>query len=241
MIIIPARLHSTRFPQKMLTEILGYPMIIRSAFVAQKVDEVVVATDAKEIQSVCKKYNIQSILTQKTHTSGTDRCAEAARLLNLPADEIIINMQGDEPFLEPEILQKLKETMKISQAFMGTCICDIDLSKAQDSNLVKVVLDHKNYALYFSRSPIPFNRDQSENINYYGHLGIYGFKHKNLQEFCTLPKSPLEEIEKLEQLRALWNQKSIQTLKVQTQSIGIDTLEDKHRAIKQFLEAGTSS
>ena len=238
MIIIPARLHSTRFPQKMLTDILGYPMIVRSALIAQKVDEVVVATDSEEIQAICKTYKISSILTQASHTSGTDRCAEAARLLNLSANEIIINMQGDEPFLESEILKNLQEMMKTSKAFMGTCICEIDFCKAQDPNLVKVVLDHKDYALYFSRSPIPFNRDQLQNTYYYGHLGIYGFRHDSLQEFCKLPKSPLEEIEKLEQLRALWNQKSIQTLKVKTQSIGIDTEEDKNRAIKQFLSSG---
>lgn len=235
MIIIPARLHSTRFPQKMLTDILGYPMIVRSAFVAQQVDDVVVATDSEEIQTICKKYHIESVITQTTHISGTDRCAEAAKILNLKDDEVIINMQGDEPFLESEILQKLSAMLHESSAFMGTCAFSIDWNKAKDPNLVKVVLDCKNYALYFSRSLIPFNRDDIVSTQYYGHLGIYGFRNQNLQEFCHLQHSPLEEIEKLEQLRVLWNQKEVEVLKVATQSIGIDTPEDKERAIRHFL------
>lgn len=240
MIIIPARLHSTRFPQKMLTDILGYPMIVRSAFVAKEVDDVVVATDSAEILETCQKHKIDAILTNTNHSSGTDRCAEASKILGLNKDEIVINMQGDEPFLEPEILSNLKKMIKNSDAFMGTCIQSISAQEAINPNLVKVVLDSKSYAIYFSRLPIPFNRDGLENINYFGHLGIYAFRVKNLQEFCALPRSPLEEIEKLEQLRALWNQKNIQTLLVQTQSIGIDTLEDKQRAIELFSKNGSN-
>lgn len=234
MIIIPARLHSTRFPQKMLTDILGYPMIVRSAFVAKEVDDVVVATDSEEIASACKNHGIDFVMTRKDHTSGTDRCAEASKILGLEDKEIVINMQGDEPFLESEILLRLKETMQKSDAFMGTCIQKISHQDAQNPNLVKVVLDSKERALYFSRFPIPFNRDCCDGVDYFGHLGIYAFCAKNLQEFCLLPRSPLEEIEKLEQLRTLWNQKEIQTILVQTQSIGIDTLEDKQRALEVF-------
>lgn len=234
MIIIPARLHSTRFPQKMLTDILGYPMIVRTAMMAKEVDDVCVATDSVEIKEVCERYGILSVLTDFNHLSGTDRCAEAARKLGISQDEIILNVQGDEPFLESKILQNLKEIMKASYAFMGTCIKEIAHHQIQDPNLVKVVLDSKQQAIYFSRAPIPFDREKSANVLYYGHLGIYAFKNKHLQEFCNLPKSPLEEVEKLEQLRALWNQKTIQTILVQTQSIGIDTPEDKQRAIEIF-------
>ncbi|MCE3047372.1 3-deoxy-manno-octulosonate cytidylyltransferase [Helicobacter kayseriensis] len=234
MIIIPARLHSTRFPQKMLTDILGYPMIVRTAMMAKEVDDVCVATDSVEIKEVCEHYGILSVLTDSNHLSGTDRCAEAARKLGVSQDEIILNVQGDEPFLESKILQNLKEMMKTSCAFMGTCIKEIAYDQIQDPNLVKVVLDSKQQAMYFSRAPIPFDREKNTNALHYGHLGIYAFKNKHLQEFCTLPKSPLEEVEKLEQLRALWNQKIIQTLLVKTQSIGIDTLEDKQRAIEIF-------
>ncbi|RDU69536.1 3-deoxy-manno-octulosonate cytidylyltransferase [Helicobacter cholecystus] len=233
MIIIPARLQSTRFPQKMLTDILGLPMIVRTALRAKEVDEVCVATDAQEILEISQEYNILAVMTSSSHNSGTDRCAEAARILGLDDDEIVVNMQGDEPFLESEILLSLKSMMKENSPFMGTCIKHIGADEAQDPNLVKVVLNTKGEALYFSRSLIPFNRDGVE-VEYFGHLGIYAFSNKTLQEFCSLPKSPLEEIEKLEQLRALWNQKTVQTLLVKTQSIGIDTLEDKEKAIKFF-------
>lgn len=233
MIIIPARLQSTRFPRKMLTDILGLPMIVRSALRAKEADEVCVATDSEEIVEVCKKHNIEAVMTSFSHSSGTDRCAEAVRILGLEKNEIIINMQGDEPFIESEILLSLKKMMSEKPCFMGTCIKSIAQEEAKDPNLVKVVLDEKKHALYFSRSLIPYNRDGGE-VEYFGHLGIYAFSNQTLQEFCNLPKSPLEEIEKLEQLRALYHQKSIATLLVQTQSIGIDTIEDKERAIKLF-------
>lgn len=233
MIIIPARLQSTRFPRKMLTDILGLPMIVRSALRAKEADEVCVATDSEEIVEVCKKHNIEAVMTSSSHSSGTDRCAKAVRILGLEKSEIIINMQGDEPFIESEILLSLKKMMSEKPCFMGTCIKSISQEEAQDPNLVKVVLDEKKHALYFSRSLIPYNRDGGE-VEYFGHLGIYAFSNQSLQEFCNLSKSPLEEIEKLEQLRALYHQKSIATLLVQTQSVGIDTIEDKERAIKLF-------
>lgn len=233
MIIIPARLQSTRFPRKMLTDILGLPMIVRSALRAKEADEVCVATDSEEIVEVCKKHNIEAVMTSPSHSSGTDRCAEAVRILGLEKSEIIINMQGDEPFIESEILLSLKKMMSEKSCFMGTCIKTINQEEAKDPNLVKVVLDEKKHALYFSRSLIPYNRDGGE-VEYFGHLGIYAFSNQTLQEFCNLPKSSLEEIEKLEQLRALYHQKSIATLLVQTQSVGIDTIEDKERAIKLF-------
>lgn len=236
MIIIPARLNSIRFPRKMLSDIFGYPMVIRSAMLAKEVDDVVVATDSEEIREVCKKYSIASVMTKTYHTSGTDRCAEAAKILNLRDEEIIINMQGDEPFLESNILKELHQMASVGDHFIGTCIQEIKEEDARDPNIVKVVLDSRKYAIYFSRSIIPFQREKEEPIKYYGHLGLYAFKNKNLQEFCLLSKSPLEEIEKLEQLRAIWNQKTIQTLLVQTQSIGIDTPQDRLRAIEFFKE-----
>lgn len=236
MIIIPARLQSTRFPRKMLVDVLGYPMVVRSALVAQKVDNVVVATDSEEICSVCEQYGIASIMTDPYHLSGTDRCAEASRKLGLSDDEIVINMQGDEPFLEVEILQALYDKMQDSQIFMATCIKPISLDEVNDSNLVKVVLDSKQCAMYFSRFPIPFNRENAQELVYWGHLGIYAFRNHTLQEFCAMPKSPLEEIEKLEQLRALWNQKRIQCVVVQSQSMGIDTPKDWQKAIEIFTK-----
>lgn len=236
MIIIPARLNSTRFPRKMLIDILGYPMVVRSAMVAKEVDDVVVATDSQEIIETCKKYAIEAVMTQASHVSGTDRCAEASKILGLRDDEVVINMQGDEPFLEPEILANLRKISKAGGHFIATCVQEITHEDAKDPNLVKVVLDKHQCAIYFSRLMIPFEREKGGDVTYYGHLGLYAFENKNLQEFCSLPKSPLEEIEKLEQLRAIWNQKTIQTSLVRTQSIGIDTPQDRIKAIDFFGE-----
>ena len=238
MIIIPARLESTRFPKKVLCDIGGLPMVVRTALNAQQVDSVVVACDDEQIASVCKTHKIPCVMTAKSHSSGTDRCAEASKKLGLSDNEVILNIQADEPFLEISVIRTLQDLMKKHTPFMGSLakiICESDIA---DSNLVKVVLNAHNEAIYFSRSPIPFCRDgQSEELKTYpflGHLGLYGFSAKSLQEFCSLPKSPLEEIEKLEQLRALYQGKTIAMAVVQTQSVGIDTPQDYQRAIERF-------
>ena len=240
MIIIPARLNSSRFPYKVLTEIYGIPMVVRTANLAKKIDDVVVACDDLRIADVCAQYKITSILTSNTHQSGTDRIAECVRILNLKDSEIIINLQADEPFLEIEVIQALKTLMQQLiknnrlNVFMGSCAREISPLEAEDANLVKVVLNANNEAMYFSRSKIPYNRENLESVTYYGHIGIYAFSVKSLQEFCTLQKSTLESIEKLEQLRALENGKTIAIAKVQSQSFGIDTKEDLQRALKKF-------
>ena len=240
MIIIPARLESTRFPNKVLCDIGGLPMVVRTALNAQKVDNVVVACDDIRIQEVCQKHRIESVITSKEHTSGTDRCAEAAQKLQLSENEIIINVQADEPFLEESVMRALQDLMRQSKAFMGSLAKVIDKTQINDTNLVKVVLNAHNEAIYFSRLGIPFCRDGLDAkvldiYPYLGHLGLYGFSTKSLKEFCELPKSPLEEIEKLEQLRAIYHHKSIAMAIVQTQSIGIDTPQDRLEAMKKFL------
>ncbi|MDA3969110.1 3-deoxy-manno-octulosonate cytidylyltransferase [Helicobacter ibis] len=235
MIIIPARLKSTRFPQKILQNIGDIPMIVRVANIAKEIDSVVVACEDNEVVEVCKKHNIEAILTSNHHNSGTDRIAECARILSLRDDELIINLQGDEPFLEQEVVLCLKQTMLNNKdSFMGSCMKEIGQKEAENPNLVKVVVNKNNEALYFSRAKIPYNRD-NENIIYYGHLGIYAFSGKSLQEFCNLPKSNMENIEKLEQLRALDNSKKIIMTKVDSKSFGIDTKEDLELAIKIFM------
>ncbi|MBX7490097.1 3-deoxy-manno-octulosonate cytidylyltransferase [Helicobacter turcicus] len=237
MIIIPARLKSTRFPNKVLAQIDGIPMVIRTAQLAKQIDDVVVACDDDSIAHVCAHYKIASILTSNTHESGTDRIAECARSLKLKGSEIVINLQADEPFLEVEVIKTLKILMESKRGktpFMGSCAKVITQSEAEDPNLVKVVLNQNNEAIYFSRSKIPYNRDNLDSITYYGHLGIYAFSMESLQEFCSLPKSTLESIEKLEQLRALENGKTIAIAKVESQSFGIDTQEDLQRALKCF-------
>ncbi|PAF51264.1 3-deoxy-manno-octulosonate cytidylyltransferase [Helicobacter sp. 13S00477-4] len=238
MIIIPARLNSTRFPKKILADIKGTPMIIATAKNALKVDEVVVACDDNQVLQICKSHKIKAILTSPTHTSGTDRCAQAVEMLGLKEDEIIINVQADEPFLETQIIALLKNKMKNAD-FMGTCAKIIDKDNLNDPNLVKVVCNHIQQAIYFSRLPIPYSRDGLDNPlleknPYYGHLGIYGFHVGSLKEFCKLPKSPLEDIEKLEQLRAIYYKKSIFVQIVESQSIGIDTPKDLENTLKSI-------
>lgn len=234
MIIIPARLKSTRFPNKVLASIRGIPMVVRTAQLAQKIDDVAVACDDSSILDICSHYNIPAILTSTTHESGTDRIAECARILGLPNSETIINLQADEPFLEPEVIQTLKALMESKRPFMGSCAKQITQDAAEDPNLVKVVLSQNDEAIYFSRAKIPYNMNNLDSICYYGHLGIYGFSMTSLQEFCMLKKAPLENIERLEQLRALENGKTIAMAKVKSQSFGIDTQEDLQRALTYF-------
>ena len=244
MIIIPARLKSTRLPNKLLLPLGGIPLIIRTAKNAEKIDDTVVACDSEKILEVCKAHKIHAILTSPLHSSGTDRCAEVARALDLPRNEIVINLQGDEPFLEESVVESLINSMRHTH-FMASCYKEISAENALDSNLVKVVISNDNFALYFSRSVIPFRRDSTDSTRdsadsapaeskliYNGHIGIYGFFAWSLAEFCALPKSPLESIEKLEQLRALWHRKEIFMTKVATKSIGIDTEADYKNAQK---------
>lgn len=233
MIIIPARLKSTRFPEKMLADVNGLPLIVRTAQNAALVDDVVVACDDELILRVCQKHHVKAILTSLYHTSGTDRCAEAYKILGLSKNEMVLNIQGDEPFLEKEVILKLKETLKKSD-FMASLAKRISAEQAKDPNLVKVVLSSEQKAIYFSRSLMPYNRDNLVEVEYLGHLGLYGFYGWSLEEFCALEKTQLEEIEKLEQLRAIYHQKSIFMDIVETKSMGIDTQEDLKEALDRF-------
>ena len=208
MIIIPARLASTRFKDKIFCDIGGVPMFVATAKRVAGCDEVVVAVD--------------------------DRIDEAARILGLSGDELIINVQADEPFIEPENIAKFIEFCKArkNEAFMFSCYKPVESELADDKNLVKVVTDDAGSALYFSRSRIPFNRARCD--VYKAHLGIYGYDAKNLREFCSFAPSFLENVEKLEQLRALQNGKKIAMLEVKSESIGIDSEQDYERAKAKF-------
>ncbi len=238
MIIIPARLASTRFPKKVIADIGGLPMVVRTAKRVAHLDRVVVAADDESIIEICKEHGVDAMLTSTTHKSGTDRINECANILKLNDEEIIINVQADEPFIEPEVVEslisKLKELQSKNKNFiMGSCYNAINAESAEDPNLVKVVLDSDNNAIYFSRSLIPYNR--SGRANYFGHIGVYGFSKKSLKEFCNLDDAPIEDIEGLEQLRAIHHQKKITMLKVASTGFGIDTKEDLARAIEIFL------
>ena len=236
MIIIPARLKSTRFPKKVLADIGGAPMVVATANAVKSIDDVAVATDSIEVVNVCKSYNIKAVMTSSEHQSGTDRINEAAARLGLDDNEIIINIQADEPFIEAEVIEKLKKLIKTTSNNDNIMIYSVykTISKedAKDPNIVKVVTDESGFAIYFSRSTIPYDRDGGFD-GYKGHLGLYGFKRKMLEQFCNLPHAPLEHIEKLEQLRALSHGFKIAMTEVETESFGIDTPEDLKRATQQ--------
>ena len=234
MIIIPARLASTRMPNKILREINGVPMFVATARRVSAADEVVIAADDEGVVQIAQKFGFKAVMTNRAHQSGTDRINEAAGILGVKDSEIIINVQADEPFIEPENIAKFRVFCEQNKgkAFMFSCYKMMDDEFADDKNLVKVVTDFEGYALYFSRSRIPFNR--SECKSYKAHLGIYGYSVKSLKEFCGLLPSSLENTEKLEQLRALENGKKIAMLEVESQSIGIDSEEDYQRALAKF-------
>ena len=235
MIIIPARIGSTRFPNKVLADIGGVPMVVRTAMTVSDVDDVIIATDAQEVVNIAAEHDIKAILTSNTHQSGTDRIYEAAKKAGLKEDAIIINVQGDEPFLESEVVRAVYDlTVKNrdnEKILMNSCYKRISNPEADDPNIVKVVTDTEEIALYFSRAKIPYPRDHHFD-QYKGHLGIYGFTLRSLERFCTLSPAPLEEIEKLEQLRALYHGYEVAMTAVETESFGIDTPEDLEKAIR---------
>ncbi|WP_419769833.1 MAG: 3-deoxy-manno-octulosonate cytidylyltransferase [Candidatus Marinarcus sp.] len=239
MIIIPARLNSSRFENKILVDILGLPMVIKTAKQVSSLDKVVIATDSKEVVELANKHGFEAVLTSSSHQSGTDRINEAVNLLGLNEDEIIVNVQGDEPFIEPQVVQSVINRVKSIQQngediMMVSCHKKISSQLADDPNHVKVLLDGNDNAIYFSRSKIPYYRDHYEKATYCGHLGIYGFTKKSLNAFCSLKMAPIEHIEKLEQLRAIYYGNKIAMVEVESKSFGIDTQEDLQNALKIF-------
>ncbi len=238
MIIIPARIGSTRFPNKILADIGGIPMVIRTAKAVESIDNILIATDSTEVMELSKKYGFEAVMTREDHQSGTDRIYEAASKANLKDDEIVINVQADEPFIEIDVVRAVYDLTKLNATndsiLMNSCYKILKSSEADDPNLVKTVVGDKGRALYFSRAKIPYPRDHHFD-EYKGHLGIYGFTMKGLRTFCALSSAPLEHIEKLEQLRALYHGYNISMAEVETQSFGIDTPEDLERALRWHL------
>ena len=235
MIIIPARIGSSRFPNKVLADIAGLPMVIRTAKAVESIDEVAIATDSKEVIEIATYHGIKAIMTSSQHNSGTDRIFEAAEKLALSDDEVIINVQGDEPFIEKEVVQAVfdltTKNSKDTSIMMNSCYKIMESPEADDPNIVKLITSQEDIALYFSRAKIPYPRDHHFN-HYKGHLGIYGFTKKSLESFCKLSPAPLEDIEKLEQLRALYHGYKIAMVEVETKSFGIDTIEDLENALR---------
>lgn len=236
--IIPARYESTRFPGKPLIQIKGKPMI---QWVYEKampvVDYLCVATDDARIADVVKKFNGNAVMTSSSHRSGTDRCAEAARKLSEKINcNVVINIQGDEPFIRPDEILQLKSCFE-QGAQIATLIKKLENTvDVFNPNQPKVVIDKENNALYFSRSPIPFIRNEREENwvkrNIWGHIGIYAFLENVLQEITRLPPGELEQAESLEQLRWLEHGYKIKTAVTNYQSFGIDTPDDLKQALR---------
>jgi 3-deoxy-manno-octulosonate cytidylyltransferase (CMP-KDO synthetase) len=242
-VIIPARRNSTRLANKMLLEINHVPLIIHTAKNAMKSNAklVIVATDDDDIYNACQKYGINVIMTSKNHSTGTDRLAEAVQLFQLKDDDIIVNVQGDEPLIDYNLINNLANFLhdkKVAVASIAHYINDVD--EIENHNIVKVVLDKNSNALYFSRSVIPYNRDKIIYDKYLRHFGMYVYTVKFLKNYQNLSHCELENVEKLEQLRILYNDIKLAIL-VTSESIasGVDTLDD-YLVIKKLMENGTS-
>ena len=255
-VLIPARLASTRLPNKPLAQIAGVPMVVR---VAQRVASagreagvarVVVAADDASIVQVCRQYGIESVLTRTDHASGSDRLAEACDLLQLDDGHIVVNVQGDEPLIDPQLVGAVAALLdQHAQASMSTAAHVLTSSdEFHNPNIVKVVCDAQGFALYFSRAPIPLARDHGDRAWWLGssdplvqqaapmrHIGIYGYRAGFLRVFPQLSPAPLERVEALEQLRALWHGHRIAVhVTDRDPGPGIDTPQDLERVRQMF-------
>ena len=255
-VLIPARLASTRLPNKPLADICGIPMIVR---VSRQMDalrnqgvRVVVVADAKSIVDACQHYGVEAILTSVNHPSGTDRLAEACEILQLNADDIVVNVQGDEPLMPHELVARVAHTLQEnSDTRMATAAHPIqEFKELANPNVVKVVLNRKGDGMYFSRAPIPWWRDGygngCENFPPNGaplrHIGIYAYRVGFLREFPQLPQAPLEQIEALEQLRALWNSYAIAVhVTSESPGPGVDTPEDLEKVRRLVTQMGSAT
>ena len=235
LIVVPARLKSSRLPEKMLADLCGKPLIIRVFERLRPLKErgatILVATDNEKIEQVCRSHSVPVKLTDKNHQSGTDRCAEVAKNYK---KEYVMNVQGDEPFVNVEELENLAHTMEQNSSQMGTIIYKNKNEKSfLSENTVKVVVNKAQEALYFSRAPIPFKRNHDFDW-FWQHQGIYAFQTNTLFKFCDLPMSELEKYEKLEQLRAIEHKINIKLVESKHPSVGIDTADDLKEARKYY-------
>lgn len=236
--MIPARYGATRFPGKLMADLGGKPVIIRTYEATQKTglfDDVYVVTDSELIRKEVQKHGGKAIMSQKEHECGSDRIAEAVEHLDV---DIVVNVQGDEPFVKKEPLEKLLAV------FQGEDANQIDLASLMqemtdwkditDPNYVKVIVDRKDCALYFSRSPIPYPRDKEAGARYFEHIGVYAFRKQAILDFYHLPMKALEATEKVECIRFLEYGKTIKMVETDYMGIEIDTPEDLEKA-KEFL------
>ena len=252
-VLIPARLSSTRLPGKPLADIGGLPMVVRVAQRAALAGAArcVVAADDESIVAACAQHGVQALLTRKDHPSGSDRLAEACEQLGLTGDDIVVNVQGDEPLIDPVLIDAVAKLLHTRpEASMGTAAHPIDtLADYRNPNVVKVVCDAQNLASYFSRAPIPFSRDHADEewwktvttqngragFSPLRHIGIYSYKAGFLKAFPQLTPAPTEAMEQLEQLRALWHGHRIAVhITPDAPGAGVDTPEDLARVRALF-------
>lgn len=240
-VVIPARYASSRLPGKPLADIAGKSMIERVYLQAKLsgASQVVVATDDARVEAEVLRFGGEVCLTSEAHNSGTERLAEVVSILKLAPDTVVVNVQGDEPFIPPSIIKQVATNLASqSKANMATLAVPIETSaEVANPNVVKVVCDKENYALYFSRAVIPFDRDKqfSEQINslYRRHIGIYAYRAEFINRYVQWPASALEQIECLEQLRVLWHGEAIHVATaLETPAVGVDTAADLAEACR---------
>jgi 3-deoxy-manno-octulosonate cytidylyltransferase (CMP-KDO synthetase) len=247
-VLIPARMASTRLPDKPLADLGGVPMVVRVAqrALVSGARRTVVAADSAAILAACAAHGIEAVLTRNDHPSGSDRLAEASSLLALADDEIVVNVQGDEPLIEPSLIGDVAALLRATPlASMSTAAHAIELhAEYVNPNVVKVVTDAAGLALYFSRAPIPFWRDAPTGSvalpspRPLRHVGIYAYRCGFLRLFPTLPQAPVEQLEALEQMRALWHGHRIAVhVTPHAPGPGVDTPEDLARVQKLFVAA----
>lgn len=252
-IVIPARHASTRLPGKPLLDIAGKPMVVRVAEQARLsgIARVVIATDHDGIAAASRAHGIETIMTRADHATGTDRLAEVATQLHLPDDEIVVNVQGDEPLIAPDLVRAVADLLqaKPSAAIATACHPIMDNDEIFNTNVVKVVLDRESMALYFSRSTIPHARDAfaqdaksvPPGLPIFRHIGLYAYRAGFLRRFPTLDAPAIERFEALEQLRALWHGYKIAVLVTKgAPAPGVDTAEDLAR-VRALFDRGAKS
>ncbi len=252
-VLIPARLASSRLPDKPLADIAGKPMVVRVAERARQsgAQQVVVATDTEAIARACEAHGVAAVMTRVDHPSGSDRLAEACERLGLADEAAVVNVQGDEPLIDPALVHRVADLLaERDDCVMSTAAHPIDsLDEFRNPNVVKVVTDERGLAMYFSRAPLPWWRDGSRpgepalpQPRPLRHIGIYGYRVGFLRAFPTLPQAPVEQLEALEQLRALWHGHRIAVhVTEQAPGPGVDTPEDLARVRAIFTAAGSSS
>ncbi len=247
--LIPARMRSTRLPNKPLADILGKPMVVRTAerALAAGADRVAVACDDAAIVDACREHGIEALLTNPNHPTGTDRLSEAVQMLGLADDDVVVNVQGDEPLIDPAVIRAVAEDLlQAPDCAMATAAHPIaDTAHFLNPNVVKVELDATGRALTFSRAPLPWPRDAFKNgpvelpadLPVYHHIGLYAYRVGFLRRFPTLTPAPIEKAESLEQLRALWHGYRIHVMVLDAQlPAGVDTPADLERVREVLAE-----